>query len=211
MSWRGGALALGVWLGLWAAGARAEAGGADAGSAVEVDVQRTDAGWAAAGDSVDAGVTTGALVPPVLLEDSPAPYPPALAAEAVGGTVRLELLVNDAGEVDSATLVTGVHPLLDEAALHAAPRLRFAPATMDGQPVAVRLFFEYRFEAPVVAVADAGEGEGPITLRGWVRAKGNRRPLVGATLLSDAAPDHPIQTNTTNHFKTHFPPKKQTL
>ncbi|RJS21742.1 energy transducer TonB [Corallococcus sp. H22C18031201] len=211
MSWRGGALALGVWLGLWAAGARAEAGGAEAGSAVEVDVQRTDAGWAAAGDSVDAGVTTGALVPPVLLEDSPAPYPPALAAEAVGGTVRLELLVNDAGEVDSATLVTGVHPLLDEAALHAAPRLRFAPATMDGQPVAVRLFFEYRFEAPVVAVADAGEGEGPITLRGWVRAKGNRRPLVGATLLSDAAPDHPVQTDAAGHFEARFPPGGQAL
>jgi TonB family protein len=177
----------------------------------ELDVQRTDAGWSvdtgtAAGPGSDAGVPQQAFVPPSLVADSPAAYPPQLAGEGVAGVVKLELLLDEAGEVESATLVEALHPQLDRAALHAAPLLRFSPATLDGQPVQVRLFFEYRFEAPTpVASADGGVPDGPVTLRGLVRTKGNRRPIPGATLLSDMLPDAPVQTDGQGRFEARWP------
>ncbi|WP_420715225.1 TonB family protein [Corallococcus sp. BB11-1] len=202
----------------WTEGQGASPDGADGGAgtvAKEAELQRTDAGWAVeAGAAPDGGPALAAFVPPALVGDSPAPYPPRLVGEAVAGTVKLELLVDEAGEVDTATLVEGVHPLLDEAALHAAPLLRFSPALMEGKPVAVRLFFEYRFEAPVSVAAGEDGGtpgsvgykpQGPITLKGLVRAKGNRAPLIGATLVSDAAPDSPVQTDEHGRFEARFP------
>jgi TonB family protein len=146
----------------------ADAGVPDAGTLVEVGVRRTDAGFELeASGPTDAGVGPVFLAP-TLLADSPAAYPPALAAEQVTGTVKLDLLVDEAGEVESATLVEGVHPLLDDAALHAAPRLRFTPATLNGQPVPVRIGFEYRFEAPSEVATEGGDGGtlAPVTLKG---------------------------------------------
>ncbi|MCP3059005.1 TonB-dependent receptor [Myxococcus sp. K38C18041901] len=169
----------------------------------EVELSRTDAGWAVDTGPSDAGAAGTVFLPPTLAQDAPAPYPPQLAAERVSGVVRLELLIDAAGEVESATLVEGIHPLLDRAALHAAPGLRFTPATVDGQPVPVRLGFEYRFEAPVLspdAVAQA-----PVTLSGRVRTKGNRRPVVGATLVSESVPDAPVQTDAQGAFQARWP------
>jgi len=184
--------------------AEAEAPDADAGTPVEaeVDVLSTDAGFA-----LEEGPS---FEPPSLVEDSPARYPEALAAEAVSGTVRLELLVDEEGEVAEARLLEGVHPLLNEAALHAAPRLRFLPAKVDGAPAPVRLHFEYRFEAPRPVVAEEGLPP-PITLRGLVRAKGNRRPLPGAVLVSDALPDSPIEAGPDGRFEARLPSGGQRL
>lgn len=199
----------------WTEGQGASPDGGAGPVAKEAELQRTDAGWAVeAGASPDGGPALAAFVPPALVGDSPAPYPPTLVGEGVAGTVKLELLVDEAGEVDTATLVEGVHPLLNEAALHAAPLLRFSPALMEGKPVAVRLFFEYRFEAPMTVATHADGGtqgpegarlQGPITLKGLVRAKGNRTPLIGATLVSDAAPDFPVQTDEHGRFEARFP------
>ena len=143
--------------------------------------------------------------PPQLVADSPARYPEALVGQPVAGTVRLELLLDEGGEVAEATVVEGVHPLLDEAALHAAPGLRFSPATVDGAPVPVRLHFEYRFEAPQALATDE-KPVPPVTLRGLVRAKGNRRPLPGAVLISEAAPDSPIEAGADGRFEARLPP-----
>ncbi|WP_244224403.1 TonB-dependent receptor domain-containing protein, partial [Corallococcus sicarius] len=195
-----------------AGGGRAPAAqrGRAARGAVAGLLPRVDGGQARRGASPDGGPVLAAFVPPALVRDSPAPYPPLLVGERVAGTVKLELLVDEAGEVDTATLVEGVHPQLNEAALHAAPSLGFSPALMEGKPVAVRLFFEYRFEVPL-PVATATDGgtdtapQGPVTLKGLVRAKGNRRPLIGATLVSDAAPDFPVQTDEHGRFEARFP------
>lgn len=216
-AWQVG-LALGlalVALPAWAARkGPADAGTPDAGVPTEVGVSRTDAGFAVeTGGPEDAGVAQPVFLAPTLLADSPATYPPQLAAERVTGSVRLELLVNEAGEVESAALVAGVHPLLDDAALHAATGLRFNPATLDGQPVPVRIGFEYRFEAPAELAENTDGGTAPaprpVTLKGLVREKGNRRPLLGAVLLSDAAPDMPVETDAEGRFEARWPSSAQ--
>lgn len=175
----------------------------------EVGLQRSDGGYALQGDG-DGGTPTR-FEPPTLLADSPARYPEALAAQPVGGTVRLELLVDEQGEVAEAKLLQGLHPLLDEAALHAAPGLRFTPAKVDGVAVPVRLQFEYRFEAPASPVATGERPLPPVTLRGLIREKGNRKPLVGAVLVSDAAPDAPVETGPEGRFEARLPPGTQTV
>ncbi|WP_373691586.1 TonB-dependent receptor domain-containing protein [Hyalangium versicolor] len=213
----GRSLELGLVLGLALFALRAwgaDAGTSDAGTLTEVGVRRTDAGLELeATGPADAG-SESTFQAPMLLADSPATYPTQLAAERVTGTVRLELLLDEAGEVESATLVAGSHPLLDDAALHAATRLRFTPALLDGQPVPVRIGFEYRFEAPTDTVATAGDGGtaptlAPVLLRGLVREKGNRRPLPGAVLISDAAPDMPVETDAEGRFEARWPASAQ--
>ncbi|HEY0093923.1 MAG TPA: TonB family protein, partial [Archangium sp.] len=166
----------------------------------EVGLQRSDGGYALEGlGATDAGTPAQPrFEPPTLVTDSPARYPEGLAAQPVAGLVRLELLVDERGEVAEAVVVQGLHPLLDEAALHAAPGLRFSPATLEGVPVPVRLRFEYRFEAPP-----------PVTLRGLVRTKGNRRPISGATLLPFAAKDSPVEAGPDGRFEARLPPGTQ--
>ncbi|WP_395834317.1 TonB family protein [Archangium violaceum] len=186
------------------------AGAPDAGLVqTEVDLQRSDGGFALDGAGEGDGGTQPRFEAPQLMADSPARYPEALAAQPVAGTVRLELLVDEQGEVAEVRLLQALHPLLDEAALHAAPGLRFSPAKVDGVPVQVRLQFEYRFEAPQQVVATEDPASRPITLRGLVRAKGNRQPLVGAVLVSDAAQDLAVETGPDGRFEARLPPGTQ--
>lgn len=118
-----------------------------------------------------------AVVPPALVTPSPAAYPEALKAAPVAGEVQLELLVDEGGRVaEVAVAQGGGHPALDAAATDAARRLVFTPATQGGKPVAVRLRYTYAFQVP-----EAPKG----ALRGEVRARGTRAPVVGATLLVD--------------------------
>jgi len=59
--------------------------------------------------------------------------------------VRLELVVGTSGAVESARVVRGIGHGLDEAALRAVRRFRFAPATKAGHPVRVRMGWSVQF------------------------------------------------------------------
>jgi len=121
-----------------------------------------------------------ALEPPTLLEDSPAPYPEPLLAQQLAGTVKLELVVDEGGQVESVRLAEPSHPLFDQAAMEAARKLRFQPARQDGRPVPVRMDFFYHFVPP--PPFPLAERLGVLT--GIVRSKGNRRPIAGARVES---------------------------
>jgi protein TonB len=66
----------------------------------------------------------------------------------VEGRIRIELQVNEQGEITSARVVSGLGYGLDEAALAAAQRLRFTPATRCGRAVAAPFFLFMRFALP---------------------------------------------------------------
>jgi TonB family protein len=72
-------------------------------------------------------------------------YPEAARADGVEGDVRLELVVGISGLVESARVVRGVGHGLDESALRAAREFRFAPASMGGYPVRVRMGWSIQF------------------------------------------------------------------
>ena len=122
--------------------------------------------------------------PPVVLEESRPPYPAEALAARPSGEVLVTVTVTPSGDVAGTELARGVDPALDRAALAAASRWRFRPATRDGLPVASRVQLLFHFAPP-----PAGELP-PLPLRQpspppglpsrprprpWARAR-NRRP-----------------------------------
>ncbi|MCE9671660.1 TonB-dependent receptor [Myxococcus stipitatus] len=172
---------------------------------VEVELETGDDGAAvSAEDAARLGLSPDGrevkLVPPALTRDSPAPWPEGL--EGTAGEVSLELLVDATGAVAEVKVVTPAgEPRLTEAALKAAPGLRFTPATLAGAPVAVRLPFVYRFEPPAAPVPRA-----TARLEGEVRARGTRRPLADATLFLDGSPEPAGGVDAQGRFALEVPP-----
>ncbi|WP_224362134.1 TonB-dependent receptor domain-containing protein [Hyalangium versicolor] len=139
------------------------------------------------------------LVPPTLLADSPATWPEGL--EGTAAEVTLELLIDEHGEVTESHVVQeAAEPRLTDAAVKAAPHLRFQPATLGGAPVSVRLPFVYRFVPPPPPAAAVAH------LTGEVRARGTRRPLADATLFLDGATTPAATVNAQGRFTLELPP-----
>jgi protein TonB len=63
----------------------------------------------------------------------------------VQGRVRIELAINDRGEVEEARVLDGLGYGLDEAALDAARHLRFSPAMRCSKPIAAPFVIAMRF------------------------------------------------------------------
>ena len=77
----------------------------------------------------------------------PLPEYPAVALQAhAAGTVVVQVLIDEAGNVISAHAVSG-HPLLQAAAVAAARQARFSPTSLMGEPVKVSGVLTYNFVA----------------------------------------------------------------
>ena len=88
---------------------------------------------------VSGGVLNGKAV------SKPAPeYPAEAKAAGAQGTVTVQILVDEGGNVISARAVAG-HPLLQDAAVRAARAARFSPTRLSGQPVRVSGVVTYNF------------------------------------------------------------------
>lgn len=74
-------------------------------------------------------------------------YPPAAAAQRVGGKVIVQLVVDETGNVVSAKGVKG-DPLLMDAAIKAASRAHFNPLIINGQPTRMTGQIVYDFRVP---------------------------------------------------------------
>jgi TonB family protein len=73
-------------------------------------------------------------------------YPPVAKAAHASGTVTVQVLVDENGNVVSAHAVSG-HPLLQQSAVNAARQARFSPTKLSGQPVKVTGVIIYNFAA----------------------------------------------------------------
>ena len=74
------------------------------------------------------------------------PYPPIARAAHASGTVVVQVLIDENGNVVSAHAVSG-HPLLQAVAVQAARSARFSPTKLSGQPVKVTGVIQYNFVA----------------------------------------------------------------
>lgn len=83
-------------------------------------------------------------------------YPAAAKAVRAEGAVNVQVTIDENGSVVSASAVSG-HPLLRAAALQAARASKFAPTTLQGNPVRVTGVIVYNFALP--READAAENE----------------------------------------------------
>jgi len=72
------------------------------------------------------------------------PYPPAARAVRASGAVSVAVIIDENGDVISASAVSG-HPLLQTPAVQAAFAAKFAPTSIEGQPVKVSGVITYNF------------------------------------------------------------------
>jgi protein TonB len=90
-------------------------------------------------------------VPRMLNTELPFRYPAALYARKVQGNVTLRLRIDRDGRVtaDSTRVEEpSAYPALDSAAMRGAQDLRFVPAKLRGEPMAVTILFPVYFRHP---------------------------------------------------------------
>ena len=151
-------------------------------------------------DVVDAGVD---VVPPQLIQPSPAAYP---EDAGIGGDVELLLTIDTRGFVTDITVQSSVGEPFTEAALLAAKGLLFEPATQKGAPVSVLLAFRYRFEQAVSIAFDAGAISPFGTLNGKVLTRGTRESIPLAQVgLEDGGVTN-VETDAEGRFTLQLPP-----
>ncbi|MBX3290395.1 MAG: TonB family protein [Acidobacteria bacterium] len=94
------------------------------------------------GKNISGGVLNGKAI------SLPKPaYPAAARAVRAGGAVTVQVVLDEEGNVASASAVSG-HPLLRAAATEAAQGAKFSPTTLQGEPVKVSGVIVYNFVAP---------------------------------------------------------------
>ena len=71
-------------------------------------------------------------------------YPPVAKAAKASGTVVVQVIIDENGNVISAHAVSG-HPLLQGAAVAAARAAKFSPTKLSGEPVKVNGVITYKF------------------------------------------------------------------
>jgi periplasmic protein TonB len=91
--------------------------------------------------TISGGVLNGKAI------SKPQPAYPAMAkAVKASGTVTVQVLVDERGNVVSARAVSG-HPLLQQSAVAAARQAKFSPTLLSGTPVKVTGVITYNFVA----------------------------------------------------------------
>jgi TonB family protein len=97
------------------------------------------------GDDVFRYAPDGAISEPVAIEKTPPRYPPDARKSKITGVVVADLVIDEIGAVRDVLIEESPSDLLSAAAIEALEQWRFAPATMDGEPVAVRYIVTIKF------------------------------------------------------------------
>jgi protein TonB len=72
-------------------------------------------------------------------------YPEEARQGRIQGQVVLQVVINQNGDIENATLVSG-HPLLAPAAIEAVKQWKYKPYLLNGQPVIVETQIVVNFE-----------------------------------------------------------------
>lgn len=88
-------------------------------------------------------------------------YPSAAKAVKAQGTVHVQVIVDEDGNVSSAQVISG-HPLLRQSAIKAAKEAKFSPSFLNGQAVKVNGVLVYNFSSAADLPAEVNENRGNI-------------------------------------------------
>jgi TonB family protein len=155
---------------------------------------------ARAQDEVSAPVTPNVGAPdappvikaPKLRQFAEPTFPPDALAQGLSGRVEVELVVEVDGHTRDPKIKTPAGHGFDEAALEAASRLLFEPATRNGTAIPARIVFPYIFEFKAPEPPPEAEPPPPALARidGRVVEQGNGQALAGVeVLLSGQSPE----------------------
>jgi TonB family protein len=101
----------------------------------------------AAPEASGKGAINGGILNGRATELPKAEYPAAALAVRAQGSVVVNVMIDEGGNVIQATAVSG-HPLLQASAVTAARKARFVPTMLSGQPVRVSGMLTYAFVLP---------------------------------------------------------------
>jgi TonB family protein len=85
------------------------------------------------------------ILQPIVTQRVAAVYPADAPSDAVGGGCVLSMIIGADGSPAEIQVVHSDGAAFDDAAITAVKQSRFAPGTMDGKPVPVRIFVRTRF------------------------------------------------------------------
>lgn len=122
------------------------------------------------------------LIAPQLTQDAAVEYPDSKKATAEPASVSLLLTIGEDGLVSAASVTSSAGPEFDEAALAAAKKLVFKPATRRGKPIGARIpyRFQFAYEAPKPPAETSGVLEGRILTHANEAIPGATVTVVGA-------------------------------
>jgi outer membrane biosynthesis protein TonB len=81
---------------------------------------------------------------PVLVKSQKVCFPLSVSRLAITGTISLQLLINEQGMVESAEVISGLHPVMDSLVVKSVSNYTFTPAMVSHEPVPVIVSFQYR-------------------------------------------------------------------
>jgi protein TonB len=110
--------------------------------ALSVTLPRAGARQARRGQFV--GLEPGVTPPRRVGGETPA-YPPVARDRGLEGAPVIDLWIDETGNVIDVAVVESAGAMLDGAVLEAVAGWRFAPATLDGVPVSMRLTLQHVF------------------------------------------------------------------
>lgn len=105
-------------------------------------------------DAIQAGPDKPDVLPAMLNTELPFHYPSDLYARQVQGNTTLRIYIDARGRIhpeSTAIVKPSGYEALDSAAVAGIPALRFRPATLKGQPMAVTILFPVLFRHPDAA------------------------------------------------------------
>src|ERR1051325_8567771 len=86
---------------------------------------------------IDAAAIANGVIPPTVLESAFAPYYEDARSHRIEGTVTIQDVINEYGQLKDAKILRGLGFGLDELAIASAQGWLISPATRDGVPVSV--------------------------------------------------------------------------
>jgi TonB family protein len=130
---------------------------------------------------------------PQLIRFVNAQYPTSITRLGITGTAILDLLLNEKGMVDSVSVVSGLHPVLDSQIVKAVFQFKFTPAIVSGKPVPVVINYHYKITTDdLLKACNINES---INFGGRVFERGTRRPVSDVEVIvsfSDSLADSSI-------------------
>lgn len=116
---------------------------------------------------------------PQIIEFIEADYPITLQQKGVEGIVSLEVLIDEKGRVETASVIQGLDSELDQAALAAIKDFLFSPAVAQGEAVAVAIQYDYEFslKETVESITEF------VNFEGELNEKGTRSPIADAMVV----------------------------
>jgi TonB family protein len=104
-------------------------GGAPAAGAAASETKRVEA---------PKPLSAGEIRPPIAIKQAVPGVPPDLSRFGQLRSGEIEVLIDQTGKVESAKVLSSIHPIYDAMVMAAAKSWRYQPATADGVPVKYR-------------------------------------------------------------------------